>query len=416
MTEAGIGGVGGGGVGGGGAWPGGHGGAINQQMHLSSLLQPPVFVPAELNLSEPTRVAVRSNSCEIDVVRSGSEVATLSQNLPAHRHGRRLLHLRRRHRRHRRRPLVEPKIFSAAEAEQPSTRAAGRVGAAPPAAAGRKPNHNGGRADARPAARRRHPPRAWADRRGVGRPRRAAATFLPALTALVAQLAADPHFLELDREALAADALPALLLLRPYVVMLHGGGLLLLARRLGRQRGAPVRRRRDFRAGCFWAAGLRYELGAPLDWAEEWESPTVEARGACGAVPVGDAVLLAPRALLGRPHALRQLRVGEVVRCGVTHRRAPKLNCRRRGGPSSPPIDFAAATLPSPPPSRAPPPPAGRPPRRRAQLGGCATVAALHLARASGVSPSVTLLSLRNACPAALHHQVDLDALAALAF
>ena len=51
-----------------------------------------------------------------------------------------------------------------------------------------------------------------------------------------------------------------------------------------------------------------------------------------------------------------------------------------------------------------------------AQLGGCATVAALHLARASGVSPSVTLLSLRNACPAALHHQVDLDALAALAF
>ena len=51
-----------------------------------------------------------------------------------------------------------------------------------------------------------------------------------------------------------------------------------------------------------------------------------------------------------------------------------------------------------------------------AQLGGCATVAALHLARASGVSPSATLLSLRNACPAALHHQVDLDALAALAF
>ena len=59
-------------------------------------------------------------------------------------------------------------------------------------------------------------PTSWADRRG-GQPDPAALqrTFLPALTALVAQLAADPHFLELDREALAADALPALLLLRP---------------------------------------------------------------------------------------------------------------------------------------------------------------------------------------------------------
>ena len=46
-----------GGGGGVGAIPGGNGGggggAFSQQMHVSELLQPPVFVPAELNLSVP---------------------------------------------------------------------------------------------------------------------------------------------------------------------------------------------------------------------------------------------------------------------------------------------------------------------------------------------------------------------------
>ena len=164
--------------------------------------------------------------------------------------------------------------------------------------------------------------------------------------------------------------------------------------------------------------GLRYELGAPLDWAEEWESPTVEARGACGAVPVGDAVLLAPRALLGRPHALRQLRVGEVVCCGVTPPPRAQAELPEARWTELPlPIDFTAADA-AVAAAVARAAAAGRTVLLvgDAQLGGCATVAALHLARASGVSPSVTLLSLRNACPAALHHQVDLDALAALAF
>ena len=31
---------------------GGGGGALSQQMHVSELVQPPVFVPAELNCSE----------------------------------------------------------------------------------------------------------------------------------------------------------------------------------------------------------------------------------------------------------------------------------------------------------------------------------------------------------------------------
>ena len=129
------------------------------------------------------------------------------------------------------RPLVEPQIFSAAEAEQHlDARAPGEwVLRNPPLPAENQTTTEDGLMLSLKLRGGVIHHELGPTGEGSADPAALQRTFLPALTALVAQLAADPHFLELDREALAADALPALLLLRPYVVML-GGGLLLCAR------------------------------------------------------------------------------------------------------------------------------------------------------------------------------------------
>ena len=153
------------------------------------------------------------------------------------------------------RPLVEPTIFSAAEAEQHlDARAPGEwVLRNPPLPAENQTTTEDGLMLSLKLRGGVIHHELGPTGEGSADPAALQRTFLPALTALVAQLAADPHFLELDREALAADALPALLLLRPYVVMLHGGGLLLCAR--AGSGGSAVRQCAvgvDFRAGCFW--------------------------------------------------------------------------------------------------------------------------------------------------------------------